>query len=197
MDLYQRLENAMDEGMRKSELEHRSRSLFKEIYGDDEKINGREPIFPPIERTLRYSLYTLLYEYHQDLDKLKIERKKRMYGDEKLSKLEIVGEHFGYGLGYIGKGMGLPTIGRALAKGTGHFFETLLCWYALPTVGRRIYDRDQEEEFPSKLLLGSVTLFPALYQARHEDWKYLIIPVATNMLSRIYEGYRRVRDKQK
>jgi len=103
MELYQRLKNAMDEGKRMSWLEHRSSSLFEKIYGDDELINGREPIFltTPIEGTLRYSLYTILHEHRQDQYKLKMERKKRMYGDEKLSKLEIVVEHFGYGLGYI------------------------------------------------------------------------------------------------
>ncbi len=86
---------------------------------------------------------------------------------------------------------------KALAKGTGHVFETLLYWYALPTVGRKIDDRGgANEEGFIKAYLGFVTFAPVLYQARHEDWKYLMIPVATNMLSLIYESYRRVRSKE-
>ena len=190
MKLCQRLDNAMNEGKRMYQLEERCSSLIEEIYGDDEQT-----IFEPIEGTLEYSLYISLWGYRQDQNKLNEVRKKRMYGDEKIRRLETVVEYFGYALGCVTDG--LNNVGKALARGTGHIFETLLCWYALPTVGRRIDDRDRDEEFPSKLLLGFVSLAPVLYQARHEDWKYLMIPVATNMLSRIYENYRKVRNIKK
>lgn len=171
-----------------SKLEDRSISLFEKTYRDD-----KQAFFTPIEGTLKFSLYCKLWESRQDENKLNEERKKRMYGDEKLSKLELVIEHFGYDFGYITESVGLP-IGRVLAKGTGHVFETLLSWYTFPTVGRRIHDRGGDEEGFLKVWLGLVTFTPVLYQARHEDWKYLMIPVATNMLSLIYEGYRRVKE---
>lgn len=96
MKLRQRLENAMNEGERMRQLEHLCRDLIEEIYGDNEQAT-----FTPIEGTREYSLYCHLWAYRQDMNKLSEERKKRMYGDEKLCRLETVVEHFGYGLGYV------------------------------------------------------------------------------------------------
>ena len=118
---------------------------------------------------------------------------------EKLNLTEIVKE--------TGNEMRLPKLARGLSKVAGHVFDSTAFWYALPTMKRRLWDEKGESEYVRELnyniiegivkgaMLGPLTLVPVLNLGLHEDWKYYMIPLATNVCSWVYESYRRVRNR--
>jgi len=46
-------------------------------------------------------------------------------------------------------------------------------------------------------MLGPLTLVPVLILGLHEDWKYYMIPVTTNLVSWTYESYKKAREKSR
>ena len=119
---------------------------------------------------------------------------------EKPSLMEIVKE--------TGMEMGLPKLARGISCGAGHIFDSLSFWYILPTMKRRLWDEKGEsddvresnynimEGIVKGAMLDPLALVPVLNLGLHEDWKYYMIPVATNLVSWTYEGYKKARKKK-
>jgi hypothetical protein len=102
MDLYQRIEKALNDGVNMSRLEHRYWPL-RESLEDHSQLAGSSC---PTARGAGFIFGSLdiqlIDEYTKQMNELRKERSNRIYasGDKKLNKLEIFVENFVYTMGH-------------------------------------------------------------------------------------------------